>query len=238
MPKFLDVPSWYASNGRLLKLWDTVPGGDGYFPASKTDTSNGNVGIEWKSLSFNEGDRDGSFWAADAPGEAGQVLESSGAGGGAPVWVDTIKTVNGRAIQENQENTDIYAPVNSGISGYWLGSNGNGVAPSWRMWNVYYYTSFSMSPWAMSTQKTINELLSSTSLGGICIGIGGNFVYSTSTALGSGFILAGNPLSSTTLRLIGMNGTAMTTLSGSSTIRNTGNACYNYTLVSLSGSRP
>ena len=130
MPKFLDQPSWYASNGTQVY---------GVGTSNSTSHTNGAVPV-WRQVAgyFDEivPTVNGfpftdihSWYAPTTNPNGGQVLSSTGTG--APTWKETLSSVNGRAIQSSYGNTSIYAPVSGGTKGQVLASSGNGVAPGW-----------------------------------------------------------------------------------------------------------
>lgn len=137
MPKFLDAPSWYASNGTQVY---------GVGTSNSTSHTNGAVPV-WRQVGgyFDEivPTLNGypftdvrSWYAPTTNPNGGRVLSSTGTG--APTWKETLSSVNGRAIQSSYGNTGIYAPVSSGTKGQVLVSGGNGVAPGWSDANPLY----------------------------------------------------------------------------------------------------
>lgn len=78
MPKFLDVPQWYNSNGTLLSLWDSLPsapgGQDPSTPAFLMSNYSGN--FSWGRNSIN-GIKygDATFYAPMGAGAEGKLLK-------------------------------------------------------------------------------------------------------------------------------------------------------------------
>lgn len=126
MPKFLDVPSWYNSQGTLSYGvgvdTDELPT-VGDVPCVHLPSGE----LNWRALMVNGGQSgDISIFAPTSNPPGGQVLLSSGTD--APVWQDF--DVNGNAIGTGAYSTSIYAPGTAGSAGQILRSAGFG-APVW-----------------------------------------------------------------------------------------------------------
>lgn len=125
MPKFLDVPSWYNSQGTLsygvgVDTNERPTVGD--VPCVHLPSGE----LNWRSLMVNGGQSgDINIYAPTSTGTAGQILQSNGIMG-APSWQDF--NVNGAAI--GTRSTSIYAPGAAGSKGQILMSAGSG-APEW-----------------------------------------------------------------------------------------------------------
>lgn len=126
MPKFLDVPSWYNSQGTLsygvgVDTNERPTVGD--VPSVHLPSGE----LNWRALMVNGGQSgDINIYAPTSNPPGGQVLLSSGTG--APVWQDF--DVNGNAIGAGAYSTSIYAPGTAGSTGQILRSAGFG-APVW-----------------------------------------------------------------------------------------------------------
>ena len=127
MPKFLDVPSWYNSQGTLsygVGVDTNEQPGVGDVPCVHLPSGE----LNWRHLMANGATSgDISIYAPTSTGTAGQILQSNGIMG-APSWQDF--DVNGHAIGAGAYSNSIYAPGTAGSTGQILRSAGLG-APVW-----------------------------------------------------------------------------------------------------------
>lgn len=125
MPKFLDVPSWYNSQGTLsygVGVDTNEQPGVGDVPCVHLPSGE----LNWRHLMANGATSgDISIYAPTSTGTAGQILQSNGIMG-APSWQDF--NVNGATI--GTRSTSIYAPGAAGSKGQILMSTGSN-APEW-----------------------------------------------------------------------------------------------------------
>lgn len=85
MPKFLDVPSWYTTDGSLVSAWTEKPG----YATVLKGNSDGTCKWERPAVSSCNNNMSGGaiIYAPTSPGTAGQILVSNNSG--IPVWKDS-----------------------------------------------------------------------------------------------------------------------------------------------------
>ena len=85
MPKFLDVPSWYTTDGTLVSAWTEKPG----YATVLKGNSDGACKWERPAVSYCNDSMNGGavIFAPTSGGKSGQILVSNGSG--APVWKDS-----------------------------------------------------------------------------------------------------------------------------------------------------
>lgn len=87
MPKFLDVPSWYTTDGTLVSAWTEKPG----YATVLKGNSDGTCKWERPAVSYCNGSMNGGhiIFAPTSGGNSGQILTSNG--NSAPIWSDNDK---------------------------------------------------------------------------------------------------------------------------------------------------
>ena len=128
MPKFLDSPKWYGSDGKFADMENSGGAiGGKHFGVD----SQGNFGYYQNTVATVNGTANGGsfIFSPTSWGSSGQALFSKGVNN-APQWGDTIETVNGQSISAAAANKYIYAPISAGTSGQILTSTGG--SPEWR----------------------------------------------------------------------------------------------------------